>query len=231
MATRLVVVGDLMTDVVAVASGPMAYGSDTRSMVRVTGGGSAANTAAWLGVSGEPVTYVGRVGDDLLGRAALAELTACAVDVRATVDPARPTGACVVVVTPGGERSMFPDAGANGALSPADLASDLFVPGAHLHLSGYALLNEGSRTAALAALRLAREAGLTVSVDPASVDPLRHAGVDRVLGWLAGVDLLVANEAEVLARAYLVRLGQGARRAPRALRQWRDARRSTKPSR
>ena len=31
-----------------------------------------------------------------------------------------------------------------------------------------------------------------------------------------------------LARAYAVRLGQGARRAPRAVRQWRDARRSTR---
>ncbi len=196
----MVSVGDLMTDVVALASGPMAVGSDTRASVRVTGGGAAANTAAWLAETGHPVTYVGRAGDDLLGRAAVAELARGGVDVRVVLDPQRHTGACVVVVTPGGVRSMFPDAGANAALDPADLPIDLLGPGAaapaHLHLSGYALLTEGSRPAALAALSQARAAGLTISVDPATVAPLREAGPSRVLDWLDGTHLLLANDEE-----------------------------------
>ncbi|MGZ4478705.1 MAG: carbohydrate kinase family protein, partial [Nocardioidaceae bacterium] len=96
-----------------------------------------------------------------------------------------------------------PDAGANAALSPSDLPADLLGPDrpgnaapVHLHLSGYTLLTEGSRPAALAALRRARAAGQTVSVDPATVAPLRGAGVERVLGWLEGVHLLLANEDE-----------------------------------
>lgn len=193
---RIVVLGDLMTDVVALASGPMARGSDTRARVWVRGGGSAANTAAWLAATGVAVAYVGRVGDDLLGRAAVAELRDLGVDVHAELDPARATGACVVVVTPDGERSMFPDAGANAGLAPEHLPAQLFVAGHHLHLSGYALLTEGSRAAALAALDLARTAGMTVSVDPASVNPLRMVGVEQVLRWLDGVDLLLANEDE-----------------------------------
>lgn len=212
VTTRIVCVGDLMTDVVALASGGMSFGSDTRAQVRVTGGGAAANTAAWLGAAGHPVTYVGRVGDDVLGRAARAELAAGGVETRVAVDPVRATGACVVVVTPDGERSMFPDAGANAGLSPDDLPADRFVAGAHLHLSAYALLTEGSRAAALAALALAGAAGMTRSVDPGSVHPLEVVGLGRVLDWLDGVDLLLANEAEaVLLGADPDPLGAGAR--------------------
>src|SRR6185295_20293218 len=96
------------------------------------------------------------------------------------VDPSLPTGTCVVLVAPGGERSMLPDAGANAALSPADLPDDAFAAGAHLHLAGYALLRDGPpREAALAALRRARAAGMTVSVDPSSAEPLVRFGTAR----------------------------------------------------
>jgi sugar/nucleoside kinase (ribokinase family) len=194
--TRIVAVGDLMTDVVAVASEPLAPGSDTRARVRLSGGGSAANTAAWLAATGADVAYVGRAGDDLLGRAAVDELAAAGVDVRVALDPALPTGTCVVVATPDGHRSMFPDTGANAALAPEHLPPDLFDSGAHLHLSGYTLLGEGCRPAAFAALAMARATGMTVSVDPASVGPLRAVGVELFLGWTAGADLLLANEDE-----------------------------------
>ena len=193
---RVVCVGDLMTDVVALASGPVADGSDTRAQVRVVGGGAAANTAAWLAATGHPVTYVGRVGDDVLGKAAVGDLLAHGVDARVTVDRRRPTGVCVVVVTPDGQRSMLPDPGANAGLEPDDLPTALMRAPGHLHLSGYALLTEGSRRAALAALERGRAAGMTVSVDPASAAPLRAVGPDRVLDWLAGVDLLLPNEDE-----------------------------------
>ena len=185
-----------MTDVLALAQAPLAVGSDTPSRVLVAGGGAAANTAAWLAVAGHPVTYVGRVGDDAFGRSAVAELAAAGVSVQAAVDPSRPTGTCVVVVTQDGSRSMFPDTGANAGLLAADLPAGAFTSGSHLHLSGYALLTEGSRAAALAALDLARTAGMTISVDPGSAGPIRRIGATAMLTWVAGVDLLLANEEE-----------------------------------
>ena len=78
------------------------------------------------------------------------------MDVRLQVDAERPTGTCVVLVEPGGERSMLPDAGANAALAPAPLPPDA----AHLHVAGYALLHPGSRPAARAMLAAARAAGV-----------------------------------------------------------------------
>ena len=71
----VVVVGDVMVDVVAAMSGPLARGSDTPSTVTTAGGGSGANVAVWLARQGVPTTYVGRVGDDALGRESVTALT------------------------------------------------------------------------------------------------------------------------------------------------------------
>jgi ribokinase len=189
----IVVLGDVMADVVAVASGPLARGSDTPARVRFAGGGSAANVAAWLGALGAPVAFAGRVGDDVAGREALARLRDGGVDVRAEVDPERPTGCCVVIVEPGGERSMLPDPGANDA--PVSLPADLLTPAGHLHVSGYALLRAGSRPGALDALARARAAGMTTSLDPSSAALLaRGAFADIRVGLLRAN----AEEAEVL---------------------------------
>ena len=115
--SRVVVLGDVMVDVVARLSGPVAVGSDSAASVSFGGGGSAANVAAWLAFAGCPPILVGRVGDDARGASAAAELRAAGVDARLAVDGEHPTGTCVVLVGPGGERSMLPDPGANAALA------------------------------------------------------------------------------------------------------------------
>jgi sugar/nucleoside kinase (ribokinase family) len=214
----VVVVGDVMVDVVAAAAGPLAHGSDTDARVRWTGGGAAANVAAWLASEGVPVALVARAGADVAGRGAVAELRDVGVVVHVALDRERATGTCVVVIGADGERTMLPDRGANLALVPDDVPAELFLPGGHLHLSGYVLLHDGPRAAGLAALDHAREAGMTISIDPASAAPLAACGVERVLGWIGGVDVLLPNldEARVLtgkegpdasARALIARAG------------------------
>ena len=197
----VVVVGDVMVDVLAAMSGPLARGSDTPSAVTTAGGGSAANVAVWLAAQGVPTSYVGRVGDDALGRESVTALTDRGVTAWVSTEPDRTTGTCIVLVEPGGERSMLPDAGANATLTAADLPQRAFRPGGHLHLSGYTLLNPGSRDAGLAALSMAAAADMTVSVDPSSAAPLAELGAARFLSMTRGVDLLLANrdEAAVLA--------------------------------
>jgi sugar/nucleoside kinase (ribokinase family) len=200
----VVVVGDVVTDIHAVHSGPLVVGSDTPASIRVTGGGSAANTAAWLAATGTPVQLVAVVGLDVAGDDRLAELTAAGVGtahMRRSGDA--PTGSVIVLVRDG-ERSFLTDRGANLLLVPSDVDSALDALAAtarHLHLSGYVLLDGYSRPAGLRALAAARERGLTVSVDMASAEPLRRAGPSTVLDWLRGSDLLFANldEARVLA--------------------------------
>lgn len=199
----VVVVGDVMVDVIAAMSGPLARGSDTPSQVSTTGGGSAANVATWLAHQGVPTAYVGRVGDDALGRESVDSLTDAGVHAWVSMDDAARTGTCVILVEPGGERSMLPDTGANATLLPADVPPTAFRPGGHLHLSGYTLLSTGSREAGLTALSLAGAAGMTTSVDPSSAALLEGAGTARFLEWTRGVDVILANtdEARVLTGA------------------------------
>ena len=194
--SRVVCVGDIMVDVRTQLPGELAIGSDTPAPITLSGGGSAANTAAWLVAAGCAATLVGRVGADPLGRHALDELAAAGVDLAVSVDPDLPTGACIVLVGPDGERTMVPSPGANarGGSVPT------LTAGTHLHVSGYALFHDAAAPVALAALTSARSAGCTVSVDAASAAPLRTYGPKRFLDAVAPT-LLFANldEAAVFA--------------------------------
>jgi len=91
---------------------------------------------------------------------------------------------------------MVPDSGANSGLAARDLPAAEFRAGRHLHLSGYTLLNPHSRVAGIAALDLARRAGMTTSVDPSSAGPLTAIGPEAFLEWIDGADLLLANRDE-----------------------------------
>jgi sugar/nucleoside kinase (ribokinase family) len=199
---RVLVVGDVLTDVVVTPSGPIAPGTDTTAEIVTRPGGAAANAAAWLGRLGAPVALVARVAADSAAwhEAALRDE---GVDPRLAVDPAAPTGVVVVLVAPGGERTMLTQRGASLALAPGDLPADGFRAGDVLHLSGYALLADGPRPAALAALERARAVGMAVSVDPASVGYLQEAGPARFLDWTAGAQVCFPNldEGRVLTGA------------------------------
>ena len=105
---HVVCVGDVMVDVLARLPGPLAVGSDTPAPVEFHGGGAAANVAAWLAAAGARATFLGRVGADPFGARATAELEASGVTVATSVDPQRPTGTCIVLVDPTGERTMIP---------------------------------------------------------------------------------------------------------------------------
>ena len=202
MSGRVVVVGDLVTDVLAVLAGPPVPGTDTAARIRLAGGGQAGNTAAWLAHQQVPTTLVATVGDDAPGRARVAELTTAGVDCVVREIPGVPTGTLVVLAEPT-ERTMLSDRGAADHLQPADIdrALDRAAGARHLHLSGYTLLGAGSRAAGRHALAAARARGLRTSVDAASAGLLRDAGAARVLDWTRGADLLLANadEAAVLA--------------------------------
>jgi sugar/nucleoside kinase (ribokinase family) len=197
----VVVVGDLVTDIVVVPDGPIETGTDTPATIRPRGGGQGANTAAWLAHAGATVTLVAAVGDDPSGRARIAELEAAGVHCAVRAHPGVTTGT-VVVLASAGERTLITDPGACLLLAPADVtAAVASAPARHLHLSGYCLLNEGSRSGGEAAIAAARARGLTISVDAASTAPLRRVGAAAFLTWVQGADLLFCNTDEAAMMA------------------------------
>jgi sugar/nucleoside kinase (ribokinase family) len=191
-AGPVVVIGDLLVDVIARPEGPLRVGSDTAASVRLGGGGSAANTACWIAATGGRATLLAAVGDDALGVVARDDLAAAGVDLVGPVLAGVPTGTCVVIVDPSGERTMLPDRGANEHL-PASAVAPALAGAAWAHVSGYALLHPGSRAAGVAALA----AGVPTSVDAASSGPLRDLGAAAFRDLIAGADLLFANADEV----------------------------------
>ncbi|MEV4122535.1 sugar kinase [Micromonospora sp. NPDC049645] len=197
---RVVVVGDVITDVVALLKAPLAFGSDTPGTVRTLPGGQGANTAAWLAWLGRRVTLVGAVGDDDAGQARIRELIAAGVRCAVRRCPGLPTGT-VLVLSHGRDRTMVSQRGANLHLDGHHITEALAAAtdARHLHLSAYPLLDVPSRTGGLRALAEARRRGMTISVDAASAEPLRQAGPDRFLSWVADVDILLANADEATA--------------------------------
>jgi sugar/nucleoside kinase (ribokinase family) len=189
---RVVVLGDLVYDLLARIEGPVAFGTDTFAPIHAVGGGSGANAAAWLASLGIETHLVGRIGDDVLGEVLVDELRSVGVTAHLARDPSIGTGKVFVLVDGAGERTMITDRGAGEVLSPGDLPAELF-DGGHLHLSGYAFSGGSRRESALKALRLAREAGMSVSVDPSSVPLLGEIGPERFLGWTRGADLCFPN--------------------------------------
>lgn len=186
--------GDVNTDVVVVLAGEPAPGSDRPASITTRGGGAGGNVAAHLAQLGTSVRLVGCVGDDPAGAGLSAELSAAGVRLALRTVPGAATGTVVSVVETDGSRSMLSDRAANLELTPGDVV----VParGGHLHLSGYTLLHPRPRTAGLGALDAARAAGCTISVDPASTEPLRQYGVERFLADTEPATLLLPNAAE-----------------------------------
>jgi sugar/nucleoside kinase (ribokinase family) len=185
-ALVILVVGDVMDDLVVRPLGPLVPRSDTPARMERHPGGSGANTAAWLGALGAQVRFAGRVGLADLRRHARA-LEACGVDARLAGDARTPTGSIVVLAH---DRSMFTDRGANLALGPEDLPDELLEGVGHIHVSGYALLEEGPRAAVL---DLVARSGVPWSVDPASS---AFVADTPFLEWTAGASLCLPNEDE-----------------------------------
>ncbi|MFC1404774.1 MULTISPECIES: carbohydrate kinase family protein [Streptacidiphilus] len=197
-AQALLVVGDLVTDVVALHAKPLSPDTDTSARIAVRPGGSAANTAAWAAHAGVPARLLSRVGADSADwhREALAR---GGVETCLRVDRDRPTAVVIDLVDGAGERTFVTDRGASGALGPSDWQDALLDGVGRMHLSGYLLFGAEGRALAAVAVAAARARGIGVSVDPASSGFLREFGADRFLALLGGVDLLLPNLDEARA--------------------------------
>ncbi|MFF0088562.1 carbohydrate kinase family protein [Streptomyces canus] len=194
----LLVVGDVITDVVARHRGPLAAGTDTAAAIRTVPGGAGANVACWAARGGgAEVRLLGRVGTDAAAWHER-ELAECGVRPRLVVDPEAPTGTVICLVDTGeaAERTFLTDSGASLRLEPDDWSDALLDGVAWLHLSGYLLFSEPSRALVAVALESARARGVPVSLDPASAGFLRELGVNRCLSLIEGVDVLLPSRDE-----------------------------------
>jgi sugar/nucleoside kinase (ribokinase family) len=191
---RIVAFGDLVNDIVVMPREAIRADTDTTSTIRMRPGGSAANTAAWLGSLGSPVDFVGCVGtsDAELHRGFFRDL---GVEPHLVVAPGIPTSTIVIIVD-GQHRTMLTERGANAALAVSDLPDSLLAEASVLHLTGYSL-HDGPRAAGFRELiERAHAAGVTVSLNAGSAGFIADYGPADFVDAIAGADILFANADE-----------------------------------
>ena len=197
MTINVLCIGDVMLDVIArinVSPQKINFGSDTASRISTSSGGAAGNVAAWLTRTDARSTIVSHVGDDPAGAAIVAEFDALGVSHGDLVIPGETSGVVVVLVDSSGERTMFPDKGANSRLVVEDLP-DLNSFQA-VYISGYALLNPLARDGVLAMIEKIKEDGLPIYFDPASVGAMKDVADKELHNWFSMMDVLFLNEEE-----------------------------------
>jgi sugar/nucleoside kinase (ribokinase family) len=199
MTARVLCIGDVMLDVItkiAVMPDKINYGSDTPSKISTHGGGAAGNVASWLTRTDARATIVGHVGDDAAGSALMSEFDALGVRHQNLMVDKGSSGVVVVLVDPSGERTMFPDNGANSGLKISDLP-DLSEFNA-VYLSGYSPLDPLSRPGVLAMIEKIKEAKLPIYFDPASVGGMMEVPLSEVKSWIRLMDVILLNEEEAI---------------------------------
>ena len=194
---RIVVAGDVIDDVVVVPSVAIRPDTDTPSSIRFRAGGSAANTAAWLGSIGADVDFVGIVGSaDAPRHSSL--LTQWGVRPHlATSD--LPTGTIIVLVE-GEKRAMLTERGANAIFDPATVTDELLADAGALLLTGHSLSGQTTAASLRALITRARDLDVPVVVSPGSAGHIADAGVQTFVQAFAGATVLLPSleEAQVI---------------------------------
>ena len=166
--------------------------NDNRFLVA---GGSASNTISGLAKLGVSVGFMGKIGNDEIGAFFQADAEKNGIKSH-LVRSNSPSGVCISLVSPDGERTMATCLGAACEMTPADLSEEIFSGYDYCHVEGYWVQN---RELILAAMQMAKKSGLKISLDLASynvvlenLDFLKQIAHDYV-------DILFANEEEAKA--------------------------------
>lgn len=191
---KILCMGDVALDVIAQLKEPINYGNDTASRISTHPGGQAANVATWITRTNNKAAIVARVGNDPVGFALVSDLDKYGVEHRGLMNSGRPSGVVVILVDSNGERTMFPDNGANADLEVGDLPPLDDIDG--VFLSGYALLDFRSRDAALGMIKKFREHKIPIFFDPTTTGAMKVVPKNEILDWVGMVDGILLNNEE-----------------------------------
>ncbi len=161
-------------------------------------GGSAANTVIALAQLGGKAYYSCKVGNDESGSFYLEDLQGCGVESSALDHEREPgiTGKCLVMVTPDADRTMNTFLGITGDINHNDINPEAISLSDYVYLEGYLVTAEGSKQAAIAAGKIAKEAEVSTALtlsDP-NIAKFFREGLLEMAG--DDLDLLFCNQAE-----------------------------------
>ena len=169
--------------------------------LEVKSGGSAANTMHGLSLCGGTGIFAGKVANDEFGKYYEDDLKKAGISLEATAGDANTlsTGACLVLISPDGERSMLTYLGISSTLSLNDFNLEDIKRSKGLYIEGYMWDGEKQKEACLKALNFARENGILRTMtfsDPFCVNRAHDEFADLCKNHL---DVVFCNSEEVLA--------------------------------
>ena len=188
LRNKVVVIGSYNTDL-TIKTGRIPRPGETviGGVFTEGGGGKGANQAVAAVRAGADVSFIARVGCDVLGKNGIQRLSGEGIDTRYIVyDNDIPTGTAFIVVDEHGENSIVVASGANARLSPDDIVA------AHNEIESAAVLLvqlESPIETIQKAIEIAHKKGVIVILNPAPVRPLEQ-------DLLKEIDIITPNKVE-----------------------------------
>lgn len=186
---KIVVVGSSNTDMIVQApSIPKPGETILGGTFSIAAGGKGANQAVAAARAGGDVSFIACLGNDDLGRQALAGYKTEGIDVKhVSIDDKDPSGVALIVVDADGENSIAVASGANLALSSSDIdvAADLIKTSQVLLMQLESPVQSVKHAAQIAARHQVK-----VILNPAPAQELD----DELLGQ---IDIITPNEIEL----------------------------------
>ena len=194
---QVLCLGELLIDLVPEPSGsPL----DQARTLRIAPGGAPANVAVALSRLGAGAGFIGKVGDDPLGRLLQKTLAENQVDLSCFQLSRQSLTRIALVTNDSNEQQRFLFYGnADVQLGLRDIRESYIRRARFFHFGSISLIQEPSRSATLAAIRFARKHGLIISFDPNLRPPLwpsLKVARATILGSIKLCDVLKVNQSE-----------------------------------
>ncbi|HET7154895.1 MAG TPA: adenosine kinase [Hyphomicrobiaceae bacterium] len=177
-------------------------------------GGSVANTMVGVAAFGGKAGFIGKTADDQFGQVFRHDIRAAGVTFNTpSAGDSEPTGRSLILVTPDGQRTMNTALGVSPRLGGGEVDAELIRSARILYLEGYLFDRPEAKAAFRQAADIAAKAGRQVALslsDPFCVDRHRPEFLKLIKD---SVDILFANEAEIISLYETAQFDDAARQA------------------
>ena len=166
-------------------------------------GGAVCNVLAMLAKLGKKTAYIGKVGDDFLGRHLKEVVEAVGIDTRnLLLDDQAHTTLAFVHTYPDGDRdfSFYRNPGADMNLRAEEVNEELIAQSRVFHFGSLSMTHPGVREATKKALRIAKEQGCLISYDPNLRPPLWNTleeAKEQIAFGMTQCDILKISDNEI----------------------------------
>lgn len=171
------------------------------SPLKLSCGGSAANTMMAIAQSGGTGYFAAKVGSDTNGEFYRQDMTAAGIEfgVKSATEEQGPTGTCLVLTTPDAERTLCTNLGVSIALSPADIDWEALRRSKYVYVEGYLWDAPEPRLACLDILQQAQTHNIKVALTFSDLFLVERHGEELRQLSAEYADVIFCNADEVKA--------------------------------